>query len=339
MRRLRESEKPGRRTTRRTRSAQYSRHTGITRRFGARCRLDSKWSCIATLAGHRLLDPCGGSDGDPPSVDNASPTATAPKTSAGPDDIEREISAYLETVKIGETRCTARGKSTPTASVFAVHSALRRREFVEWLMNRYLSYRMVPIQDFQLLGFISLFIASKYNDLPHRALTLHAVLTLCRDEYTGGDIFEMERRVLQGAMGEAEEEARGSTALRGECVALRHLGNNQAGTATGMASPPSPPGNATGPLLLIESIPGPTLILAAHSSRWQASSQRRGQTQPSPPSSHDLHPAVRAPVGRADGRMLHRLPRIQRTRTRSAAIFTCRRQPTPPPEKAAWMEE
>ncbi|KAJ3339160.1 hypothetical protein HDU93_008546 [Gonapodya sp. JEL0774] len=63
-------------------------------------------------------------------------------------------------------------------------------------MDRYLSKRSIPTRDFQLLGIVSLFVASKYQDLPKRALTVSRVRELCCNEYTRGDIFEMERRLL-----------------------------------------------------------------------------------------------------------------------------------------------
>ncbi|KXS15538.1 cyclin-like protein [Gonapodya prolifera JEL478] len=225
--------------------------------------------------------------------------APSSEVSVGPEDVERDTVKYLEMVKIDEP--------VHLPVVDALHhqreiDGPRRRELVDWLMNittdanlhydtlflamnltdRYLSHRMVPLQDFQLLGITSLFIASKYNDLPNQALTLHAVINLCRKEYTKADIFEMERRVLHIAQFDLAYKSPAAIAELllcrkdawdvqiGEsdwfyspapgCVAPRRIGNHQAG----MASPPSPPGNAAGPILIFESIPRSTLLRAAH---------------------------------------------------------------------------
>ncbi|KXS13341.1 hypothetical protein M427DRAFT_33943 [Gonapodya prolifera JEL478] len=48
----------------------------------------------------------------------------------------------------------------------------------------------------QLLGISSLFLASKYCDVPKVTLKVHAILELCDHIYTRGDIYEMENRVL-----------------------------------------------------------------------------------------------------------------------------------------------
>ncbi|KAJ3333722.1 hypothetical protein HDU93_008382 [Gonapodya sp. JEL0774] len=65
------------------------------------------------------------------------------------------------------------------------------------LVDRYLSHRVVPLDDFQLLGVTCLFIASKYNDLPCRVLTIRSALTLCCAMHTNTDIYEMEHRILE----------------------------------------------------------------------------------------------------------------------------------------------
>ncbi|KXS12941.1 cyclin-like protein [Gonapodya prolifera JEL478] len=91
-----------------------------------------------------------------------------------------------------------------------------RRSLVEWLRDikdafnlsastlalgvnicdRYLSRRSIPKRDYQLLGITSLFVASKYIELPRGTLTVANVMQLCCKQYCPWDLQEMERRLL-----------------------------------------------------------------------------------------------------------------------------------------------
>ncbi|KXS20758.1 hypothetical protein M427DRAFT_51725, partial [Gonapodya prolifera JEL478] len=64
-------------------------------------------------------------------------------------------------------------------------------------VDRYLSARRVPRTDLQLLGCVSLFVASKYEELPSNVLTISHVVRLCAGYYTRSDVHEMENRLLR----------------------------------------------------------------------------------------------------------------------------------------------
>ncbi|KAJ3338604.1 hypothetical protein HDU93_009311, partial [Gonapodya sp. JEL0774] len=48
----------------------------------------------------------------------------------------------------------------------------------------------------QLVGCISLFVASKYEELRVTVLTISHIVTLCAGYYTPTTVYEMEKRVL-----------------------------------------------------------------------------------------------------------------------------------------------
>ncbi|KXS09676.1 cyclin-like protein [Gonapodya prolifera JEL478] len=66
-----------------------------------------------------------------------------------------------------------------------------------YLMDMYLSCRSIPRQDFQLLGIVALFVASKYVDIPRRCMAASNVGALCCGVYPHADIVEMEHRLLE----------------------------------------------------------------------------------------------------------------------------------------------
>ncbi|KXS22508.1 hypothetical protein M427DRAFT_174253 [Gonapodya prolifera JEL478] len=92
-----------------------------------------------------------------------------------------------------------------------------RRTLVEWLsevhsefdlrpetlflsigiMDRYLSRRVVPCLEFQLVGVTSLWLASKYEEIHGRVPCLQQLSYVCCNAYRVDDFVQMELRLLQ----------------------------------------------------------------------------------------------------------------------------------------------
>ncbi|KAJ3337023.1 hypothetical protein HDU93_001742 [Gonapodya sp. JEL0774] len=93
---------------------------------------------------------------------------------------------------------------------------LVRRKLVEWLtdiknemklhshtlalavflIDFYLSYRVIPQEDLQLVGAVALLAASKYQEVPSKQLNVATVIGLCCAIYRRDTVLKMERRLL-----------------------------------------------------------------------------------------------------------------------------------------------
>jgi hypothetical protein len=88
------------------------------------------------------------------------------------------------------------------------------------IMDRYLSRRVVPRMEFQLLGVTALWIAAKYEEIHGKVPTLQKLAYVCCNAYREQDFVQMEERVcreLQFALGHPTPEA----FLKHHCAMLK----------------------------------------------------------------------------------------------------------------------